>query len=323
MQQKGPVNLFVQLLQQRSNSESVSSLVERRMSHGSFLYKRDDMNRDYYIAQTHFIIHSDVPLESYEAEEKFTHPAIPALYDIDVQIALAEKIEVPDGDYIEDEFCKIWLEQGLEIRLYDFQDTYPDVIRSEWDGKSIRIWIQDVIGRICMKNFRPWSYMHLERVLLQHHALILHSASILYQEKAILFTAPSETGKTTQTDIWHRKEASVQDLNGDRTVLLPGPEGWIACGIPISGTSDRCEQISAPIAGIVLVSRAEIDSVSELSVVEKVRHLYDQITVCSASAPDAERALDLIMDLIGSERMLKLNCTMKDSAYHVLKKALF
>ena len=41
MQQKGPVNLFVQLLQQQSNSESVSSLVERRMSHGSFLSASD------------------------------------------------------------------------------------------------------------------------------------------------------------------------------------------------------------------------------------------------------------------------------------------
>ena len=39
MQQKGPVNLFVQLLQQRSNSEHVSQNVESRCAgHGSFLY---------------------------------------------------------------------------------------------------------------------------------------------------------------------------------------------------------------------------------------------------------------------------------------------
>ena len=282
------------------------------------------MDREYYIAQTHFIIHSEIPLESYEAEEKFTHPAIPGIYDVEVEIALAEEIELPDGDYVEGGSCRIWQEQGTEIRLYDFFDKYRDVIRSEWNGKSIRIQIKDVIWRICMNNsFRPWSYMHLERVLLQHHALILHSASILYEEQAILFTAPSGTGKSTQTDIWHRNEASVQDLNGDRTVLLRGSEGWMACGIPISGSSDRCEQISAPIAGIVLVSRAEEDSVSELSMMEKIWHLYDQITVCSASASDAEKALDLIMDLIGSERMVQLNCTMRDSACQVLKEALF
>ena len=281
------------------------------------------MIRNYYIAQTRFIVHSDIPLESYEAEKKFIVPIMPIIYEIPIEISLLPDIELPEGEYTEEESCRIWQLKDKEIRLYDFFDTCPNAFRSEWDGKKILILIKNSAWNIHMSTFRPWSYMHMERVLLQHNALILHSASIICDKKAILFTAPSETGKTTQTDIWHRNDSAIQDLNGDRTVLLRTSNGWMACGIPISGTSTRCEQLSAPIAGIVAVSRADRDSVNELSLMEKVMILYDQITICSSQAGDAEKALDLIQDLAKSEKMLQLNCTMKDSAYHVLKAALF
>ena len=285
--------------------------------------EKDSMNRDYYIAQVHFVVHSDIPLEAYEAEEKFTVPVLPVVHDIPVDISLVSEIQIPEGDDTKEESCRIWQEGEMEIRLYDFFDVCLNAFRSEWDGEKIRILIKETAWKIHMSTFRPWSYMHLERVLLKYDALILHSASIIYDQKAILFTAPSETGKTTQTDIWHRNEPMVQDLNGDRTILLRTSEGWYACGIPISGTSTRCEQLIAPIAGIVVVSRAEKDSISELSTMEKVVFLYDQITICSIQAKDAEKALDLIEDLVQSERMLQLNCTMEDSAYQVLKAALF
>ena len=215
-------------------------------------------------------------------------------------------------------------ETGLhEIRIYDLWDIYSNVIRCEYYNDRIRILIKDSIYKTVMHSFRIWSYMFLERILLEQNALILHSASIISQGRAVLFTAPSETGKTTQTDIWQRNEPTVTDLNGDRTILIKTADGWRACGIPISGTSERCEQIMAEIAGIAFVERAPWDRVLEMGTMEKLMLLYDQITVYDACPADAEKALELMEDLLANIRIVRLQCTMKDSAYDVLKQQLY
>ena len=44
--------------------------------------------------------------------------------------------------------------------------------------------------------------MGLEHLLATQRAVILHSAYIDYKGKAILFSAPSGTGKSTQAELW-------------------------------------------------------------------------------------------------------------------------
>jgi hypothetical protein len=65
------------------------------------------------------------------------------------------------------------------------------------------------------------------------------SASIIWQGKAILFTAPSGTGKTTQTDLWHCFREGVEDLNADWTLLQKTADGWYGCGFPVFGSTGR------------------------------------------------------------------------------------
>ena len=301
------------------------------------------MKKTYYIANVQLDVTSQINLDEYDNEAKFLAPVCDPVNTIPVEVVLAPEISIPDGPALEEPGIKTWIceeksgsafaecrtltesaTHGLkEIRIYDLWDLYPSVIRSEYYGDHIRILIKEMTWKLYMHSFRIWSYIFLERILLQQNALILHSASIISQGKAILFTAPSETGKTTQTDIWHRNDSTVTDLNGDRTILLKTGQGWKACGIPISGTSDRCEQKIAETAGIAFVERAPVDTVKEMSPMEKLMVLYDQVTVYSACEGDAVRALELMEDLIAQVRMVRLQCTMKDSAYEVLKDALF
>ena len=46
------------------------------------------------------------------------------------------------------------------------------------------------------------SLLALERRLVKKNSMILHCAYVEYQGEAILFSAPSETGKTTQANLW-------------------------------------------------------------------------------------------------------------------------
>ncbi len=52
------------------------------------------------------------------------------------------------------------------------------------------------------------SLFAFERRLVQRGNMILHCAYVEYQGEAILFSAPSETGKTTQANLWEKYRGS-------------------------------------------------------------------------------------------------------------------
>ena len=62
------------------------------------------------------------------------------------------------------------------------------------------------------------SLLALERRLAEQPCLILHCAYTEYQGKAMLFSAPSGTGKTTQAGLWEQYRGS-RTVNGDKALL--------------------------------------------------------------------------------------------------------
>ena len=47
-----------------------------------------------------------------------------------------------------------------------------------------------------------WNKIDLSRILLHQGGLILHASYIIWNDRGILFTAPSGTGKSTQAGLW-------------------------------------------------------------------------------------------------------------------------
>ena len=89
------------------------------------------------------------------------------------------------------------------------------------------------------------SLLALERRLAEQPCLILHCAYTEYQGKAMLFSAPSGTGKTTQAGLWEQYRES-RTVNGDKALLEYDGTAWTANGWPVCGTSGVCENKNAP-----------------------------------------------------------------------------
>ena len=63
----------------------------------------------------------------------------------------------------------------------------------------------------------------MKKILLKYNGIILHSSFINFENKAILFSAPSGTGKSTQADLWKKyknAEITLEVYNDTLTDIL-------------------------------------------------------------------------------------------------------
>lgn len=166
------------------------------------------------------------------------------------------------------------------------------------------------------------SLLALERRMIRQSSLILHCAYIRYQGEAILFSAPSETGKSTQAELWERYRGS-RTVNGDRALLRKADNRWMACGWPICGSSEICHLGDTPIRAIVMLRQGTVNQVVRLSPVQAFSLLYAQITVNSWNPDFVSKALDALENLIAEIPIFELTCDISEDAVSCLENVLF
>lgn len=166
------------------------------------------------------------------------------------------------------------------------------------------------------------SLLALERRMIDLDQLVLHCAYVKYRGEAILFSAPSETGKTTQANLWERYRGA-ETVNGDRALLGKRAGGWIAQGWPVCGTSGVCHNETTPIRAIVMLSQAKENSVRRLKPLEAMRLVFGQLTVNRWNPAFTSRATDLALELCATVPVYCLGCTISEAAVSCLERALF
>lgn len=165
------------------------------------------------------------------------------------------------------------------------------------------------------------SLLALERRLVKKDSMVLHCAYVEYKGEAVLFSAPSETGKTTQANLWEKYRGS-RTVNGDRALLGKIDGRWTARGWPVCGTSEVCFNETVPIRAVVMLSQAEENHVEKLSPGRAFPLLYSQITVNKWNREDHIHIMDLMEDFLGNVPVFHLGCTISREAVECLEKVL-
>ncbi len=166
------------------------------------------------------------------------------------------------------------------------------------------------------------SLFALERHMIPRGSLILHCAYMVHEGKAVLFSAPSETGKSTQAGLWERYRGS-HTVNGDRALLRKMEGTWYACGWPVCGSSEICEIRDTPIHAIVMLRQGKKNSVERLSAFQAFSQLYAQITVNQWNRALVMQAMQAIEDIIQTIPVWQLTCDISEQAVLCLEKKLF
>ena len=150
---------------------------------------------------------------------------------------------------------------------------------------------------------------------------VLHCSYVEHNGKAILFTAPCGTGKTTQAELWH-KYRGARIVNGDRALIRWDGEKLLAEGIPYCGSSTYCEKASLPVEAVVYLAQAPRTSIRPLGGYEAFSRIWEGVNVHTWDRRDLERASEAAQRLASTVPIFYLPCTPDESAVTALEQAL-
>ncbi len=247
---------------------------------------------------------------------------LPNAYGCDVSVS--DSLDPPDAPLLHSE---------PSLLVYGGQDRtvrYMGSLSGKWEDAHTRVLhLQNQMtvqlkspvftDRLAAKTLM--NALGLEHLIARAGGFILHCAYIDIGGKAVLFTAPSGTGKSTQAELWHELRAA-DIINGDRAAVRVLEGIPTACGIPFAGSSSYCKNRDLPIAAIVYLSQAPETSIRPLKGYEAFSRIWEGVSVNTWDKTDMELVSAAVQTLATEVPVFHLCCTPDESAVLALEDAL-
>ena len=256
-----------------------------------------------------------------------THP----MPDITVTFNYNENIKVPDGKDFNRLDTWYWIDRGDEgySAIKQHSQTRLTLNRMDFDKSCSNVTIEYFNIDGLFNDFST------DRML--HHILgdafsfcqtvkgnmLLHSAAASYKGQAILFSAPSGTGKSTHTSLW--KKYYPEDVilfNDDTPIILKEDEKLFASGTPWSGKTEINENVVFPLKAIVCLKQGKENAIRKLTTIEAVVRLLNE-TRKPVFENLMEKHMEFINNIIKNIPIYELTCNISKDAVDLVKDTIF
>lgn len=237
---------------------------------------------------------------------------------------LAGSLSEPEGEEIAAfPGCRVYRQGQETVR-------YIGSVQQSWEHAYIRAVHQEKRHTVQLKASQfPGSVgvktvlnsLGTEHLVVRNQGVILHASYIAWNGKAILFTAPSGTGKSTQAELW-KERRGAQIINGDRAVIRLEDGNVKAAGIPFAGSSCYCENRTLPVAAVVYLQQAPETSIRKLRGFEAFRRVWEGCSVNTWDRTDMELASDTVQQAVSRVPVYLLACTPDETAVNALQQML-
>ena len=166
----------------------------------------------------------------------------------------------------------------------------------------------------------------MREMLAQYHALLLHSSRIALPapgggEETIVFTAPSQTGKTTQARLWQRS-MGARIVSNDRTLIRMVGGDVQTSGYPVDGSSPVCDPEKLGIRAIIILRQGKENTARRLKPSEAMPYLMEQTSADRWNAQEMVNIQMLWMDILERCPVWLYFCRPDESAVYALKEIL-
>lgn len=164
--------------------------------------------------------------------------------------------------------------------------------------------------------------INITSLLLEKDTLMLHSSCVEYNGEAILFTAPKQTGKSTQAMLWEKNMGALI-VNGDRMAIGFENGRLTAYGTPYRGSSKIGLNKILPVRAIVSLSQAKENKIEEIKGASAFIAVLDGLSVNMEIPQTAQKVSELVAEITNKTDIYSLACLPDESAVRILYNEIY
>lgn len=280
------------------------------------------MERKYTLADINILIRTDFDFSDTDRYEPFRSDFEKP--DLTYEFITVEKLPpIPESPLFFDGMISIARENNVTHRFYTLsKNKARALLTDERISEGIfTVYVAQEHLASMQTELRVFDHLAIEHAMALFKGTLLHSSFISYDGKAILFTAPSQTGKSTQAELWRRLRGA-EVINGDRSLLKIENGVLTAFSLPYCGTSGICLNYSAPVQAIVVLRQAPFNRITPLRPAAAFRDLYEGCATNIWYSDDSKTICDIIEHAITAVPVLLLECLPDGGAVEALANAL-
>lgn len=244
--------------------------------------------------------------------------------DLQINYTRRPEIPAPAGKPIGKSVCGPaqleWYDEDGVV-MYSFNEpTGEYVLRTrfsaDWRRADAEV-LAAMTGEFVMKNITD---IILRIAMIPRGCITIHSSSLAYNGRGLMFSAPSGTGKSTHTGLWQKYRPGTIIVNDDMPMINANGEITL-CGTPFAGTTGINTNINVPLAAVVFLRRAAENSITPLSAAQALAYLSGEISKFPVKEI-AEMQFDLINKIISHIPVYLLQCDISENAVDVSSEIL-
>lgn len=184
-----------------------------------------------------------------------------------------------------------------------------------------RLYVPEAVEKRFARRANWPLFFMIEHLLLPYQRIILHASAVIWEGEAILFTAPSGTGKSTQAALWEAY-ADGEIINGDKVIVSADDDRSAAYGGPVAGTSGIYKNLQAPLRVIVYLHQGEENRLTVMDRRHAFMALYSQAVKSEDEAGFNEALIPLIERIVDRVPVVDYFCQPNASAVEYLRDRL-
>lgn len=277
---------------------------------------------NYYFDITDILIHVEIPFKITIQNESENFKSSRHKEDILIKfVEINEPINI-DGSIVYKDIFNIYsIGEKLTYEFYPAPGMNPYAWLIQVDDFNYEV--RYLKGK---ENYMEYSKNIMElidiaRIMNKKNTFMLHSSVIRYNNKAILFSAPSGTGKSTQADLWNKHE-NAEIINGDRTGIKKIGDKWTAYGLPFAGSSRIFKNERATISHIIILRQGKENKLKRLSPRNAFIKIYSETTIHTWDKEFQNNIVNMITDLVQNIPVYQYECLPDKSAVEFLKQKI-
>ena len=165
-------------------------------------------------------------------------------------------------------------------------------------------------------------FLPMRAALQRFGVLFFHGAQVRVNGGGIVFTAPSGTGKSTQSNLWVRERGAKLICN-DRTLVRKVNGKWHTYGYPVDGSAPVRSGERNDLLCIVLLRQGEDNQIQRLNGAKGAALLMPQLVIDGWNPHARSAAAEWLLKLVSEIPVYQLSCTRDLRAVECLEQQLY